>query len=130
MFKLKGEPMRFFKRFRKTLKPDPNIDYFGIAEELLGSPGVIMSSAKFGQVGAHIYSNACVFNKAKEQIWYGDLSITNSERELRELAEAVGMIYVTPEHPARFEGLDKALEEDSSRMPGYHSKVLTYGKSS
>lgn len=74
------------------------------AEEELGMPGAMLSGSKTAPEGETVYWNACVFDDDKATIWHGDLNLTRSNDKLQALANRVGTIHVTPEHPFRFEG--------------------------
>lgn len=85
---------------------------------LLGFPGVMLSPSKRNPPGREdhvIYWNACVFNHAGEQIWYGDLDVTAQQRTLQMLAKEIGTVYVTPEKPWRFDGFHETIKRDSAR---------------
>jgi hypothetical protein len=87
------------------------------ATELLGKHGRLLSASKThcaeGHPGHEIYFNACIFEPGGgTEIWFGDLDLTLDKPKLEELAERVGQIIVTPEHPYRFEGLEGACDDD------------------
>lgn len=98
---------------------------FRHAVEILGFPGAMLSGTKIAPHGLKdhdIYWNACVFQKTgrhdAEQIWHGDLDVTEKRQALHRLANAVGTtIYVTPEQPWRFDGFKDAWKHaDRTRV--------------
>ena len=94
---------------------------YDLIDEALGFPGQMLSGDKGSYARKYpdrkVFFNACVFDKAFTQIWYGDIDFTLSTDALTKLAAEIGTIYVTREMPYRFEGLDKktAKSEDVVR---------------
>jgi hypothetical protein len=99
--------------------------------DALGYPGAMLSGMKQnppGTEGHTIYWNACVFEKTGKneavQIWHGDLDVTAQTEKLQELANRLGKtLVVTPEHPWRFDGFRKAMQEHS---PKWDRPVFTF----
>lgn len=90
----------------------------------LGFPGQMLSGSKLSYNRAFpehtVYFNACVFDDFKRQIWHGDLDLTLLGDKLQELANAIGTIHVTPEHPYRFYGFDEGKVRD------YDNRIVTF----
>lgn len=103
-------------RMRKRM---PIANYSEAAYEELGAPGAMLSGSKTAPEGETVYWNACIFNDAKEQIWHGDLNLTTSAEFLQRLANRVGRIHVTPEHPFRFDGFKRGKSERGDRIVTY-----------
>jgi hypothetical protein len=60
--------------------------------------------------GHRCFFNACLFDKDRRPVWYGDIDFTASEDTLQAVATARGeTFYVTREQPFRWDGLDKKL---------------------
>lgn len=109
-------PIEWFTNAWKKGEKEPilgrvTINMSDEATKILGFPGAMISASKSGYDRAHpdntVYFNACIWNKEKEEIWFGDLDITENTDRLVALANKVGKIYVTPEQPWRFYGWDK-----------------------
>lgn len=87
--------------------------------DVLGFPGQMLSGSKLAYSQAHpkhtVFFNACVFDESGRQIWHGDLDITLTGDHLQELANKIGTIYVTPEHPYRFEGFEEGKKKDHDK---------------
>lgn len=80
-----------------------DIDPYSLANEYLGYTGAMLSGSKQATPERNVVWNANVFaNKMK--IWYGDLSITEQEQNLQELANRLNVtIYVLSEFDGRFD---------------------------
>lgn len=78
----------------------------------LGDQGRLLGDDKVEVIanrrGEEVLFNACIFNPAGTEIWFGDISLPADVRRLEELAAKLGEIYLTPELPYRWEGLPQA----------------------
>jgi len=84
-----------------------NYEAYHLVDELLGRPGRMLSGSKTAPAEKRVVWNANVI-AGDEKIWYGDISITDSEENLQELANKLGeKIYVLREMDARFENEKK-----------------------
>ena len=90
----------------------------------IGFPGRMLSGSKLYYSQQHpdstVYFNACIFDGYKRQIWHGDLDLTLEVDKLQSLANQIGTIHVTPEHPYRFEGFDEGRKRD------YENRLVTF----
>ena len=91
------------------------------AVEILGDHGRLLAWSKSAYLDDHpedeVLFNACIFDEAGVEIWFGDLNLTLETDLPQRVADRVGVaIYVTPERPYRFEGLPPA--DERSREPG------------
>jgi hypothetical protein len=79
--------------------------------EKLGMRGTMISGSKTAYMIANpdheVFFNACVFNGAGVQVWFGDIDLTLSSDAIQELTEEYGVLYVTREQPFRFKGLEE-----------------------
>lgn len=94
--------------------------YNETAVDVLGMLGTMISGSKSYYLNQHpdhtVFFNACVFNKDRQQIWYGDIDLTVSSDRLQQLANKIGTIYVTRETPFRWEGLQEDQTCESDRI--------------
>lgn len=78
-------------------------------ERLLGPVGRLVGSSKSGYLDRHpdheVLFNACIFDSAGNEVWFGDLDLTLDAKVLQRVADEFGTITVTPEQPFRFTGL-------------------------
>ena len=80
------------------------------AEDIMGYCGILLSYSKSEYIrrnpGNIYFSNACIFDSKKNQIWYGDIDLTKQRKDIEELVKVLKHdIYVTREQPYRFHGL-------------------------
>lgn len=87
-----------------------------IVRGLLGWPGKMLSGSKSSYSKSHpknvVFFNGNVYGSDGRKLWYGDIDLTKSEKDLTYLAKQLQeSIYVTAEHPFRWETQDqKSLE--------------------
>jgi hypothetical protein len=94
----------------KSFLGNVTINLSSQVEEILGISGSMLSGSKQSPPGEEIFWNACIFDKKGTEIWFGDLNLTKSVDKLQEVANLVGKIYVTREHPFRWKGLKEGLK--------------------
>ncbi len=97
------------------------IEEIDLCNQYLGYPGRILSGSKTipkGKENHIIYWNACIFDYDGEEIWYGDLDVTQDHDKLDKLVKLIGIIYVTPEQPWRFDGFKE------TRKNKYHAERM------
>ena len=86
------------------------------AVAILGEPGRLLADDKdeysLSHPGHTVCFNACVFDRRGREIWFGDLDLTLEGNKLRQLAAAVGPVWITPEHPYRWQGLPPEPKRD------------------
>jgi hypothetical protein len=86
------------------------------AVEILGPHGRLISGSKSAYSRAfpdhEVLFNACVFDEAGTQIWFGDVDLTLESGKLQQLADRAGTVYVSPEWPYRFDGLPADRSDD------------------
>lgn len=97
--------------------------------EILGYPGALISYSKswyFDQYPDHeVFFNAQVFNEQGERIWGGDLDLTRSRDDLREVADLVGPIVVTTEWPYVLDGLPNGFTlVGGPEQPGSYNDIV------
>lgn len=97
------------------------MDIYSAVDEHLGHPGRILSGSKQGPPS--VYWNACVFIKGR-QVWYGDLDTEADTHKVQAAANMAGeTLYVTPEQPYRWDGLDFKKGQPVAKD---HRPVLTF----
>lgn len=86
------------------------------AVRILGEPGRLLAEDKDDYLRRHsqhdVLFNACIFDRRGREIYFGDLDLTLEGNGLRQLAGAVGQIWVTPELPFRWRGLPDHPKSD------------------
>ena len=88
----------------KEIEASRQLDIWGVAREILGYPGAMLSGSKTAPKGQTIVWNSNVCTKEHGKIWFGDLNITRDRDKLKLLSETLGTrIYVLYEMDARFD---------------------------
>ena len=109
---------------QKAIVGDVTINISSEVEKILGYTGAMLSGSKVKPKGCEdhtIFWNACVFTEDGKEIWFGDLDLTAKEEDLQKVADLVGKIYVTREHPFRWHGLKEGLKQEPyGGMPEYY----------
>lgn len=90
-------------------------------EKILGPAGRLISGSKSSYQTAHrdhrVLFNACIFDEKGQEVWFGDIDLTEEEDKLKKVAAKIGKITVTPEHPFRWDGLNKKnAKENAERI--------------
>lgn len=79
-----------------------NYDLYTLADELLGPCGRMLSGTKTAPPERRVVWNGNVL-VGKTKVWYGDISLTDSEDQLQQLADRAGeIVSVLREMDARF----------------------------
>lgn len=86
-------------------------------EGILGRAGRMVSSSKSDYNQSHpdheVFFNACIFTEGGTQVWFGDIDLTRDSDLVQEAATTIGQkLFVTPENPFRWKGLQTGLEEE------------------
>lgn len=106
--------------FKEPIMGQVTLELAEVADEILGYSGRLIDASKSCYMEDNpdhkVYFNACIFNEQGTQIWFGDIDFNLDESKLKALAERVGGIYVTPEQPFRWEGLDKNIPDYKKEM--------------
>jgi len=89
-------------------KPEAVARYFG-------PEGRLLSNSKSAYSNSYpdnkVYFNGNIFDEAKNKIWFGDIDVTLEMDLLKKLANDLNeKIYITMEHPYRWDGLKKIDE--------------------
>ena len=93
---------------------NPDYNPYDLADELLGRCGKMLSGSKQASAERRIVWNANVL-AGTSKIWYGDLSITDSQEALQELADKLDTtIFVLREMDCRF---------DTEELPRFENAV-------
>jgi hypothetical protein len=98
-------------------RSDVTIKISEIAVEKLGPHGRVFGMSKDfyreEHPGHEVFFNACIFDARAlgpergeaQEIWFGDIDLTEEAEALQEVADQLGAILVTSETPFRFRGL-------------------------
>lgn len=111
---------KFWKKFLCLLSGITIVSFEELllkAQVHLGHQGAMISASKSGYRAANpknlviFNANVIVINgKEYSKIWYGDLDVTKSNKQLRSLAESLDRtVYVLREMDARFENEENPL---------------------
>jgi hypothetical protein len=95
-------------------------EIYSVCDELLGMPGVMLSGSKSAPAERRMVWNAniVISGKPPVKVWFGDLSITDSNDKLQELANRTGKtVFILREMDARF---------DTERKPRLENAVEIY----
>ena len=82
--------------------------------DLVGMPGRMTSGSKTAPKNHIVFFNACVFDDKYEQVWHGDIDLSDNAEALTEIRK-VGSFYITREHPFRFDGLGKKVAKEARK---------------
>lgn len=100
-----------------------------IVREQLGWPGKMLSASKSSYSKSHpksvVFFNGNVYGSDGRKLWYGDIDLTKSKKELAYLAHQLQeSIYVTAEQPFRWE--EQTKEGLESKLGGEYPRVYRY----
>jgi len=100
-----------------------------IAQDLLGSPNHVLSTEYISSAPANvIIRKAHIFNQERQEIWSGDLDLTENFTILQQLAEELGPIAVSP-HKAYFSETlpaDYDFDAPTAQLDAWAEGVLLY----
>lgn len=89
-------------------------DAWHLAAELLGMQGTMLSGQKKAPAVKRVVWNGNVCTKEHGKIWYGDISIKDSYKQLQALATQLATdVYVLRERDARFANEASPLFENA-----------------